>query len=170
MLRSLGVSCVEKPTLQGIMKTAYKAYESTHNLPHHVRKAARALMKCRTAELGGHVQACPEGHYRRQWYNSCRHRVCPQCNWLQIEQWLQRQNERLLKCGHYHMIFTPPHELNEIWLLNVRRMTDILFTCVRDTLYEFFFDEKHIGGKPVGSLQLCIHGARRWSCIPTSIA
>lgn len=46
------------------------------------------------------------------------------------------------------MIFTPPHELNEIWLLNVRRMTDILFTCVRDTLYEFFFDEKHIGGKP----------------------
>jgi hypothetical protein len=46
------------------------------------------------------------------------------------------------------MIFTLPHELNEIWLLNVRRMTDILFTCVRDTLYEFFFDEKHIGGKP----------------------
>lgn len=148
MLRSLAVSCMGKPTLQGIMKTAYKAYESTHNLPHHVRKAARALMKCRTAELGGHVQACPEGHYHRQWYNSCRHRVCPQCNWLQIEQWLQRQNERLLKCGHYHMIFTPPHELNEIWLLNVRRMTDILFTCVRDTLYEFFFDEKHIGGKP----------------------
>ena len=64
MLRSLAVSCMGKPTLQGIMKTAYKAYESTHNLPHHVRKAARALMKCRTAELGGHVQACPEGHYQ----------------------------------------------------------------------------------------------------------
>lgn len=137
-----------KTILQEIMKKAYKTYEQGHKLPHHVRNAAQALMKCRTAELGGHVQACPEGHYQRQWYNSCRHRVCPQCNWLQIEQWLQRQKERLLACGHYHMIFTPPHELNEIWLLNVRRMTDILFTCVRDTLYEFFFDEKHIGGKP----------------------
>jgi hypothetical protein len=46
------------------------------------------------------------------------------------------------------MIFTPPHELNELWLLNVRLMTNLLFTAVRDTLYEFFFDERHIGGRP----------------------
>jgi hypothetical protein len=130
------------------MKTAYPTYERTHKLPAHVRKAARALMKCRTAALGGHVQACPQGHYHRQWYNSCRHRSCPQCNWLQIEQWLQKQNARLLGCGHYHMIFTPPHELNDLWLLNVRGMTNILFTTVRDTLHEFFLDDRHIGGKP----------------------
>lgn len=135
-------------SLQEIMKKAYKAYEQDHILPHYVRKAAQALMKCRTAELGGHVQACPEGHYHRQWYNSCRHRVCPQCNWLQIEQWLQRQKERLLGCCHYHMIFTLPHELNGIWLLNVRIMTNLLFSCIRDTLYEFFLDKRHIGGKP----------------------
>ena len=137
-----------KTTVQEIMKKGYKEYERGHRLPHHVRKAARALMKCRTAELGGHVQACPEGHYHRQWYNSCKHRLCPQCNWIRIEEWLERQKERLLACGHYHMIFTLPHELNEIWLLNVRIMTNLLFTCVRDTLYEFFFDPKHIGGTP----------------------
>lgn len=94
------------------------------------------------------MQVCPEGHYERHWYNSCRHRVCPQCNWLQIEQWLSSQNERLLKCAHYHMIFAPPHELNAIRILNVKLMTNILFNAVRDTLYEFFFDERHIGGKP----------------------
>src|SRR3989304_4111377 len=27
-------------------------------------------------------------------------------------------------------------------------MTNLLFTCVRDTLYEFFLDKRHIGGKP----------------------
>ncbi len=134
--------------IQGIMKTGYKAYEKLHKLPVHVRKAALALIQCRTAALGGHVQACPEGHYQRQWYNSCRHRACPQCNWLQIEEWLERQKERLLGCAHYHMIFTIPHELNEIWLKNVRLMTNILFTTVRDTLFEFFMDERHIGGKP----------------------
>jgi hypothetical protein len=32
-----------------------------------VRKAEEALIGCRTAELGGHVQACPEGHYQRRW-------------------------------------------------------------------------------------------------------
>lgn len=130
------------------MKSGFTAYEKLHKLPYHVRKAAYALMQCRTAALGGHMQACPEGHYQRHWYNSCKHRICPQCNWLQIEQWLLKQKERLLNCGHYHMIFTPPHELNEIWLLNVRRMTNVLFITVRDTLYEFFPDERHIGGKP----------------------
>lgn len=130
------------------MIKVYKPYEETHRLPYHVRKAAHALMLCRTSALGGHVQACPEGHFHRQWYNSCRHRICPQCNWIRIAQWLERQKERLLPCGHYHMIFTLPHELNDLWLLNVRNMTTLLFTCVRDTLYEFFFDTRHIGGTP----------------------
>jgi len=135
-------------TVQTIMKRAFDGYERNHKLPFHVRKAAQAIMKCRTAELGGHMQVCPEGHYHRQWYNSCRHRFCPQCNWIRIEQWLERQKERLLACGHYHMIFTLPHELNELWLLNVKAMTNLLFTCIRDTFYEFFLDKKHIGGKP----------------------
>jgi hypothetical protein len=135
-------------TIQGIMKSGFPAYEKTHKLPLHVRKAAQALMRCRTAELGGHMQVCPEGHYTRHWYNSCKHRACPQCNWLQIEDWLARQKERLLSCAHYHVIFTVPHEINDIWIKNVRLMTNLLFTAVRDTLFEFFMDEKHIGGKP----------------------
>jgi hypothetical protein len=135
-------------TIQEIIKKHYSTFERRHRLQDYVRKAAEALMKCRTSELGGHVQACPEGHYHRQWYNSCRNRVCPQCNWLQIEQWLQRQSERLLKCGHYHMIFTIPHELNVLWLWNKKAITNILFKAVRDTLFEFFLDKKHIGGKP----------------------
>jgi len=41
------------------------------------------------------------------------------------------------------MIFTLPHELNPIWLLNVRKMTNLFFTCVRDTLFEFFLDSHY---------------------------
>jgi len=46
------------------------------------------------------------------------------------------------------MIFTIPHELNEIWRFNMKQMTNTLFRAVRDTLFEFFLDERHIGGKP----------------------
>jgi hypothetical protein len=137
-----------RATIQMIMKTGFMVYEAAHKLPTHVRKAARAVMKCRTAELGGHMQVCPEGHYERHWYNSCRHRICPQCNWLQLEKWLTRQKDRLLACGYYHMIFTLPHDLNIIWTLNVRPMTSILFRAAHDTLFEFFKDERHIGAKP----------------------
>ena len=56
-------------TLQTIFQDAFPAYEQTHPLPAHVRRAARAIMPCRTAALGGHVQACPDGHVSRVWYN-----------------------------------------------------------------------------------------------------
>ena len=50
-------------------------------------EAARTIIQCRTAALEGHIQACPDGHIARVWYNSCRHRSCPQCAYLQTERW-----------------------------------------------------------------------------------
>ena len=81
-------------TLQDIFQAGFPAYEQTHALPWHVRQAGRAIMRCRTAALGGHVQSCPDGHVSRIWYNSCKHRSCPQCAFLQIERWLAKQKTR----------------------------------------------------------------------------
>jgi hypothetical protein len=126
----------------------YAAYERGHALPTHVRRAVWAILACRTAVLGGHVQACPEGHIERIWYNSCRHRMCPQCAWVQTERWLARQKARLLACEHYHVIFTMPHELTELWLANVAVMTQLLFASVHETLFELLGDAQYLGGKP----------------------
>jgi hypothetical protein len=135
-------------TVQQILQRGYTAFEQRHPLPAHVRKAVRALLACRTARLGGHVQACPEGHVERVWYNSCRHRLCPQCAWLQIERWLATQKARLLACDHYHAIFTMPDELRGLWLANVRPMTNLLFATVRETLDQLLGDEKYLGACP----------------------
>jgi hypothetical protein len=135
-------------TLQDIFQAGFPAYERTHPLPWHVRRAACAIMSCRTAVLGGHVQACPDGHVRRIWYNSCKHRSCPQCAFLQIERWLARQQARLLGCDHYHVIFTIPHDLNAVWLANVPLMTSLLFAAVRDTLFELLGDPTSLGARP----------------------
>ena len=135
-------------TLQTIFQDAFPAYEALHPLPAHVRTAARAIMQCRTAALGGHVQACPDGHVSRVWYNSCRHRSCPQCAYLQTERWLARQRARLLACDHYHVIFTLPHDLNPLWLANVPVMTTLLFQTVRDTLCTLLADAQYLGAPP----------------------
>ena len=135
-------------TLQTIFQEAFPAYEQTHPLPAHVRRAARAIMQCRTAALGGHVQACPDGHMSRIWYNSCRHRSCPQCAYLQTERWLARQRARLLACDHYHVIFTLPHELNPLWLAHVPLMTTLLFRTVRETLCTLLADSHYLGAQP----------------------
>ncbi len=135
-------------TLQTIFQDAFPAYEQTHPLPAHVRKAARAIMQCRTAALGGHIQACPDGHVSHIWYNSCRHRSCPQCAFLQTERWLAVQQARLLACDHSHVIFTLPHDLNPLWLTNVPVMTTLLFQAVRDTLGTLLADPKSLGAHP----------------------
>jgi hypothetical protein len=82
-------------TVQQILQQGYAGFERSHPLPGYVRKAVWALLACRTARLGGHIQACPEGHVERVWYNSCRHRLCPPCAWRQVERWLVRQKARL---------------------------------------------------------------------------
>jgi hypothetical protein len=138
----------DKITLQTILQLGYAAYERSQALPDHVRRAVWAILACRTALLGGHVQACPEGHVERIWYNSCRHRMCPQCAWVQVERWLTKQKARLLACEHYHVIFTMPHELNDLWLANVVMMTQLLFASVHDTLVELLGEPKYLGAKP----------------------
>jgi hypothetical protein len=94
------------------------------------------------------VQACPAGHVERVWYNSCRHRFCPQCAQLQIAQWLERQKARLLRCDHYHVIFTIPSELNPLWLANVGVMANLLFHAVGATLSKLLGDPKSLGATP----------------------
>jgi hypothetical protein len=139
---------MDRLTIQQIFQLGYAAFAQCHRLPDHVRKAARAILACRTAVLGGHVQRCPAGHVERIWYNSCRHRLCPQCAWLQIERWLDQQRARLVAYDPYHVIFTLPEELRGIWLANVRAMTPLLFATVRETLYELLGDAKYLGAQP----------------------
>src|SRR5438093_1063450 len=147
-LGALVGDCMGFLTLQDIFCASYPEYECTHALPAHVRKAARAVMQCRTAALGGHIQACPDGHFTRIWYNSCRHRSCPQCAYLQTERWLALQQARLLACEHYHVIFTLPHDLNPLWLANVPVMSTLLFQAARDTLCALLADPKYLGAQP----------------------
>jgi hypothetical protein len=135
-------------TLHTLLQDAFAAYEQTHPLPAHVRKAARAIMQCRTAALGGHVQTCPDGHVSRIWDNACRHRACPQCALRQTERWLALQQARLLACDLSHGIFTLPHDLNPRWLAHVPVMRTLLFQAVRDTLGTLLADSKSLGAQP----------------------
>lgn len=135
-------------TLQDILGGHFAAFRSKRRLPKHVLHAAQQMMACRTRVLGGHVQRCPNGHVQRAWYNSCHHRCCPQCNWVRLENWLDRQKSRVIDCPHFHVVFTAPDELHSLWRYNWKLMADLLFTSVRDTLFKLLADRKYLGGTP----------------------
>ena len=56
---------------------AYGAvYQRTHGVSAAQAVVLRALTRCRTAALGGHIEACEACGTRRIAYNSCRNRHC----------------------------------------------------------------------------------------------
>jgi hypothetical protein len=52
-------------------------------------KVLRAIARCRTAALGGHIDECTScGHRATISYNSCRNRHCPKCQTGARERWI----------------------------------------------------------------------------------
>jgi len=66
-----------------VFRAAGPAYRAarTGQLSLHQRKVMAAIETCRTAALGGHVEACDGCGHTRIAYNSCRDRHCPKILW-----------------------------------------------------------------------------------------
>ena len=110
-------------------------------------KAFRALQNCRTAALGGHLDACPQCGFQAISYNSCRNRHCPKCQTQARERWLAAREQELLDTPYFHVVFTVPHELNLLAQDNPRQFYHLLFTATAATLLEIAADPKHLGAE-----------------------
>jgi hypothetical protein len=96
-----------------------------------------ALEKCRTAALGGHVDACPDCGSIRVSYNSCRNRHCPKCQGFKREQWIEARKEELLPVKYFHVVFTLPDILNPVSLNHQRTVYKTLFRAAGQTIQTF---------------------------------
>jgi hypothetical protein len=77
-----------------------------------------AIEQCRTASLGGHVEACEDCGQWRIAYNSCRNRHCPKCLGAAARTWLAEREADLLPVGYFHVVFTLPAEVADIAFQN----------------------------------------------------
>jgi hypothetical protein len=106
-----------------------------------------AIETCRTAALGGHVEACPDcGHWRIA-YNSCRNRHCPKCQGTAARTWLEAREADLLPVGYFHVVFTLPAEIAAIAFHNKAVVYDLLFKAASETLLTIGADPKHLGAR-----------------------
>ena len=116
-------------------------------MPAYKLKALDALHKCRTSYMGGHVEACEGCGEIRIAYNSCRNRHCPQCGAIDKEKWVIAREADLLPVKYFHVVFTVPDKLNELFLYNQVAMFNLLFTTSWQVLKDFGNTKKWIGGK-----------------------
>lgn len=156
---------MDKLTLQSLLSQHLDEIFSRQKFPLFQKKALHRLSVCRTQALGGHSQYCEDGHLNGVWYNSCKHRSCPQCQGMAKEEWLINTQRVLLDCPHHHIIFTIPEELNVYWRFNRALMTDLLFQSVTETLKTFAKDSRYLGATP-GMLQVLHTWGRSLSLHP----
>jgi hypothetical protein len=109
------------------------------------RKVLDAIVRCRTAALGGHRDKCVRCGHQAVSYNSCRNRHCPKCQGNARAKWLAARAAELLPVPHFHIVFTLPHELSALALQNKRLLYDLLFRTSSASLLELARDPKHLG-------------------------
>ncbi len=108
----------------------------------------RAIARCRTAALGGHLDECVDCGYRPAIsYNSCRNRHCPKCQANARARWLQARRQELLPTRYVHVVFTLPHELAPLALQNKKLLYHLLLQTSAATLLAVARDPKLLGAE-----------------------
>ena len=110
-------------------------------------KVMSAIESCRTAALGGHVEACEDCGHSRIAYNSCRNRHCPKCQGAAARDWLAAREADLLPVGYFHVVFTLPAEIADIAYQNKAVVYDLLFRAASETMLTIAADPKHLGAR-----------------------
>jgi hypothetical protein len=132
-----------------VFRAAGPDYRAAHagHLSLQQLKVMSAIEQCRTAALGGHVEACTDcGHWRIA-YNSCRNRHCPKCQGVAARNWLAAREADLLPVGYFHVVFTLPAEIAAIAFHNKALLYDLLFKTASETTLTIAADPKHLGAR-----------------------
>ena len=113
-----------KPGIE--MADLFSQFRNELKLNPEQAKVVNSITSCRTAQLGGHVDACDECGHQNISYNSCRNRHCPKCQFLTKEKWIEKCSNDLLPCPYFHVVFTIPAELKPLAIRNKKLFFNLM--------------------------------------------
>jgi len=147
--RGTGATAEVRPALEvaDIFRRYGPDYLREHRLTPEQGKVFRAITRCRTAELGGHLDVCKACGHQWQAYNSCRNRHCPKCQWGVQAGWIAGRIKRVIHTHYFHTVFTLPAQLRPLAMGNRRAIYGLLFQTAWQTLRECTLDPKWLGAE-----------------------
>lgn len=134
-------------TIQDVFEKFLPGYAEVSNFSDRQYQTVKCITACRTAEMGAHVSECDSCHSTYIHYNSCKNRHCPMCQGMEIDEWIDIQQENVLDTTYFHTVFTIPSELNALVYANQKVLYDALYHAANLTLSELSADEKYLGAK-----------------------
>jgi putative transposase/transposase-like zinc-binding protein len=111
------------------------------------RRVMSAIVACRTAVLGGHVEACGDCGMTRIAYNSCRNRHCPKCQGPARAEWLAARQAELLPVPYFHVVFTLPAPIAAIAFQNKALVYAILFKAAAEAMMTLAANPRRLGAE-----------------------
>ena len=131
--------------LADIVRLHGEAFRRSHVLTTDQHAVLRAIERCRTAVLGGHLDVCLACGHAHPSYNSCRNRHCPKCQGLAQARWVARRLKRVLPTHYFHVVFTLPPALRSLARRYPRQVYRLFFDAVSETLLELGRDPEWLG-------------------------
>jgi len=136
---------LKTPSLRDILE-AKKAEINSLSFTNWHQNTLHAIRRCRTAELGGHIDKCTRCNKQHLFYNSCRNRHCPRCQAHKRHEWVSAREAELLDVPYFHMVFTLPSELNKLALHHPKEVYAALFAASWNTVKTFA--NNHLNATP----------------------
>jgi hypothetical protein len=140
-------------TIQDIFNQFYESYCKKYGYDTDANKVARAIMNCKTGNLGFNSSVCEDCDYVGIHKNSCRNRHCPCCQAIPKEIWIDARKSEVVDSPYFHAVFTIPQELNPIIYTNKKLLYSLFYECVSETLKELA-NEKRFLGAQIGFIQI----------------
>lgn len=113
--------------IQDIFASTSASYMEKYPVVKQQRKAIYAITNCRGPLMGRHIDKCDRCGHLEISYNSCRNRHCPRCQQSKQQEWVNHLAGTLPPVRYFHLVFTLPHELNEMVFAHQQQCYPILF-------------------------------------------
>lgn len=133
--------------LADIFSSHADEFQRCHKLCPEQAKAFNAIINCRTSTLGGHMDRCDCCGYTRQSYNSCRNRHCPKCQFVKKVQWVDKLSASLPPVRHFHVVFTIPQCLHQLFYINQGVAYGLLFKAAGKALMQCSLNAGFLGAQ-----------------------
>ena len=118
-------------------------------------RAIWAITHCRTAVMGGNLDACEPGCTREFHFHSCNHRSCPQCGRQHTAEWVARELGRRVGAPYFMVTFTLPKELRGLFFSSAaKEIYNVLFAAAAAALSGTLADPRWLGAVTSGNIAI----------------
>lgn len=131
-----------------IFRDSLEWFLNEHSVSSEQLSAANAISQCKTGKLGYNASVCDDCGHVELHSCSCRNRSCPSCQSVLKEVWIDKRRSEVLDASYFHVVFTAPHQLNELFFANQRLLYDLLFSAASQTLLTLSMDKRYLGAEP----------------------